>query len=191
METVQPFYSFVLAGKLTDPLFHKCAACLRHIELERPKQVKVEIIQFFETQWEEFLHKLQIEKKGPFFNHKASAPIVYFNDVVYIGDGETFLEWALNEFRYTDNTSLLIYKKRATDAFRTLIENTAGRKYAFLDVNINGDIQKVVIELFSEFAPRTASNFLNICKGETKNGTGEKLSYVGTEFHRVVKGMYI
>ena len=96
------------------------------------------MLQFFETQWEEYLSKLQIEKKGPFFNHKASAPIVFYNDVVYVGDGETFLEWALNEFRYVDNTSMLIYKKRATDTYRGLIENTAGRNYTYLDVNING-----------------------------------------------------
>ena len=48
-----------------------------------------------------------------------------------------------------------------------------------------------MIELFTEFAPRTAGNFLKLCTGEATNGKGEKLSYVGTEFHRIVKGMYV
>lgn len=143
-------YSFVLAGKVTDVLFHKCIACLRHLEEERPKEIRVEVLQFFETQWEEYLQRLQIEKKGPFFNHKSSAPIVYYNDCVYVGDAETFLEWALNEFRYVDTTSLLIYKKRSTDAFRQLIEATPGRRYCFLDVSVSGDpASKVIIELFT------------------------------------------
>lgn len=151
----------------------------------------MEVLQFFETQWEEYLSKLQVEKKGPFFHHKASAPIVFYNDLIYIGDGETFLEWALNEFRYVDTTNALIYKKRSIDAFKGLIENTSGRNYVYLDVNVNGDVQKVVIELFTEYAPRTCSNFLKLCTGDATNEKGEKLSYVGTEFHRVVKGMYV
>jgi Cyclophilin type peptidyl-prolyl cis-trans isomerase/CLD len=183
-------YNFVLAGKVSDPVFHKCVACMRHLEKERPKEVRVEILQFFETQWEEYLSKLQIEKKGPFFNHKSSSPIVYYNDNIYIGDGDTFLEWALNEFRYSDSANL-IYKKRATDAQRQLIENTPGRNYVYFDVNINGDVQKVVIELFTEYAPKTCGNFMKLCTGDTVNASGEKLSYVGTEFHRIVKGMYV
>jgi Cyclophilin type peptidyl-prolyl cis-trans isomerase/CLD len=111
--------------------------------------------------------------------------------VGYIGDAETFIEWALNEFRYVDQTSPIINKKRASDAYRALIDNTPGRNYAFFDVNINGDVQKVVIELFSEYAPKTCENFLKLCKGDSTNSHGEKLTYVGTEFHRIVKGMYV
>lgn len=81
-----------------------------------------------------------MEKKGPFFNHKANAPIVFYNDLAYVGDADTFIDWALNEFRYVDSTSNLIYKKKALDAYRGLIDNTPGKNYAFMDVNINGDV---------------------------------------------------
>lgn len=191
METGKITYDFVLAGKVNDANFHKCWACLKALQEQRPKEVKFEVLQFFETQWEEYLTAIQLEKKGPFFHHKPSAPIVFMNDVVYIGDSETFLDWALNEFRYVDQTSAIINKKRASDAYRALIDNTPGRHYAFFDVNVGGDVQKVVIELFSEFAPKTCENFLKICKGDQTNAAGEKLTYVGTEFHRIVKGMYI
>lgn len=60
-----------------------------------------------------------------------------------------------------------------------------------MDVSINGHTQKVVIELFTEFAPNTCENFRKLCNGVFTNKAGEKLSYVGTEFQRVVKGMYI
>ena len=127
-------YNFFLAGKVNDSAFHKCWECLKHLQDERPKEVKFEVLQFFETQWEEYLSKLQVEKKGPFFNHKASSPIIFYNDVVYIGDAETFLDWALSEFRYVDSSKDMIYKKRASDAMRQLIDNNPNRNYAYLDI---------------------------------------------------------
>lgn len=51
-------YSFVLGGKASDPAFHKCVACLKYLEAEHPKDVQVTILQFFETQWEEYLKKV-------------------------------------------------------------------------------------------------------------------------------------
>jgi hypothetical protein len=134
MEVSTAAYNFVLAGKVNDSAFHKCWACLKHLQEEKPKEVTFEVLQFFETQWEEYLSKLQVEKKGPFFNHKASSPIIFYNDVVYIGDAETFLDWALSEFRYVDSTKDMIYKKRASDAMRALIDNNPNRNYAYLDI---------------------------------------------------------
>lgn len=136
------------------------------------------------------MKKLQVEKKGQFFQHKQS-PLVYVNDSIYIGDSEAFMEWVLCEFRYLDKSSMIIYKKKANDSMKNLIENTSGRDYVYLDVHTNGMTQKVVVELFSEYAPQTADNFRKLCNGAFTNKQGHKLSYVGTEFHRVVKGMYI
>ncbi len=101
------------------------------------------------------------------------------------------MEWVLCEFRYLDKSSMIIYKKKANDSMKNLIENTPGRNYVYLEVSINGQKQKVVIELFSEYAPKTCDNFRKLCNGSLKNKGGHKLSYEGTEFHRVVKGMYI
>lgn len=130
-------YRFVLAGKANDPAFHKCAAALKYLEQDRPKEISVIVLQFFETQWEEYLKRVQVEKKGYFFHHKSS-PLVYFNDTNYIGDGDAFTEWVLNEFRYLDKTNPVIYKKKANDTFKNLIENTPGRAYVYLDISING-----------------------------------------------------
>lgn len=56
---------------------------------------------------------------------------------------------------------------------------------------------KIVFELFDEHCPRTCQNFKQLCLGyqrtdasNTEEPTGERLQYNGTEFHRVVKGMY-
>lgn len=52
---------------------------------------------------------------------------------------------------------------------------------------------KVIIELFSDICPRTCANFKALCEGyqNPEHKDVEKIGYVGTEFHRVVKGMYI
>jgi cyclophilin family peptidyl-prolyl cis-trans isomerase len=49
---------------------------------------------------------------------------------------------------------------------------------------------RIVIQLFSDVVPRTAENFRQLCTGEAGTGksTGKPLHYLGTLFHRVIKG---
>ena len=109
------------------------------------------------------------------------------------------MEWALQNFKYTDKTNKLIYRKAASDALRNAIMNTPGRSYVYLSIAMDGlpEPQKVVIELFDEYCPKTCDNFKALCSGhqitdkETGNALTEKMSYVNTEIHRVVKGMYV
>ncbi|KAJ6373101.1 hypothetical protein OIU76_027438 [Salix suchowensis] len=61
----------------------------------------------------------------------------------------------------------------------------------FMDVCIDGDPkERMVFELFSDIAPKTAENFRALCTGE--KGIGPKserpLHFKGTFFHRIVKG---
>jgi hypothetical protein len=49
MESGKITYSFVLAGKINDANFHRCWACLKALQEQRPKEVKFEVLQFFET----------------------------------------------------------------------------------------------------------------------------------------------
>lgn len=70
------------------------------------------------------------------------------------------MEWALQEFRYMDKTSVLIYRKQAFDAHRTIINESPGKSYVYLKINTGASIaSKVVIELFDDIAPRTCDNF--------------------------------
>ena len=78
---------------------------------------------------------------------------MFYNDNCYIGDADVFQDWALNEFRYLDKSSNLIYKKKAHDTYKNLIENTPGRQYLYMDISIDGQLNRVLIELFTEYAP--------------------------------------
>ena len=43
----------------------------------------------------------------------------------------------------------------------------------YIDININGMVSKVVIELFTEFAPKTCENFKRLCVGGFTNKDGK------------------
>lgn len=109
-----------VAGKITDAQFHKCVAAARYLEKENPGKVTAECLQFFETQWEEFLKKTANRLKGVFYQHSGNH-IIYLNDGEYIGSAEKFAEYALHNFAYMDNSNMMIYEKKASDSFKKMI----------------------------------------------------------------------
>lgn len=79
---------------------------------------------------------------------------------------DSFLEWALQHYRYTDKTSALIYKKAANDALRNAINDTPGRSYVYMNINTGAAVaSQIIIELFDDIAPKTCANFRSLCEG--------------------------
>ena len=102
------------------------------------------------------------------------------------------MDWALYEFRYTDRTSSLIYKKMGADAHRKAINETPGRSYVQFKVTMGtSHPSSVIIELFDDVCPKTCENFRQLCKGFKPNGSNDALGYSGSDISRVVKGMYV
>lgn len=150
-----------LSGIISDEKFHRCVACIK--ELQSQGKVMADVQTFFPAQWDFYLKDMQNRFKGEFYQHKGS-PLVLLNGVQYIGDMNKFLEWALQNFRYTDKTSALIYKKVASDAHRNAINNTPGRSYVQLSLNHGAAVpSKVTIELFEDICPKTCENFRQLC----------------------------
>ncbi|KAL6524175.1 hypothetical protein OROMI_031270 [Orobanche minor] len=61
----------------------------------------------------------------------------------------------------------------------------------FLDVSIDGGLaERMIFELFTDVAPKTAENFRALCTGEkgVSTKTAKPLHYKGTFFHLIVKG---
>ncbi|KAL3722427.1 hypothetical protein ACJRO7_034750 [Eucalyptus globulus] len=64
----------------------------------------------------------------------------------------------------------------------------------FMDISIGGELEgRVVGELYTDVAPKTAENFRALCTGEKGIGphTGAPLHYKGVRFHRVIKGFMV
>lgn len=61
----------------------------------------------------------------------------------------------------------------------------------FLDISISGEkIGRIVVELFEDKAPKSASNFYHLCEGDVNVG-GHNLTYKGNHFHRVIKNFMV
>lgn len=64
----------------------------------------------------------------------------------------------------------------------------------FFDITIGGEsVGRIVMLLYMDTVPKTATNFLKLCSGDSgkKASTGEDLHYKGCSFHRVIKGFMI
>lgn len=65
------------------------------------------------------------------------------------------------------------------------------RPKAYFDISIGGSPKgRIVFELFNDVVPKTAENFLELCKGDagmSKTKPDVPLSYKGSIFHRVIK----
>ena len=174
----------------------RCMTCARSLRNDFPELVsfdeKTDFNLYFPAQWDNYLRILKAEKKGYFYQHKGNL-IIYMNGDKYIGSMDSFLEWAVQEFRYIDNTSSMIYKKMANDAYKNEINHTVGRSFVFMEVTY-GDVsnpEKVIIELFEDICPITCKNFKALCEGYTREEDKKVIGYAGSYFERVVKGEFI
>ena len=178
-----------VAGMINDPMFHKSVSIARSLETNH--HLQIECLQFFQTQWIQFLKKNANNLKGDFYEHNQASTLIYLDDKTYIGDSDQFTQWALYNYTHLDKNGLIHYNKQAKDAYEEAINNSKTRKYASMTISSHGQTETVVFELFNDIAPRTSENFLSLCQGYKRKSDGEELSYVGSDIHRIVPGMFI
>ena len=118
-----------VAGKITDPAFHKCVTAVRHLQDQHPEIVTSECLQFFETQWEEYIKKVANKLKGVFYHHSGSH-LILLNDSEYVGNSEQFATYILHRFAYMDNSMSLVYERLAANQLRKMVNQSKTRKYA-------------------------------------------------------------
>ena len=59
-------YHITLAGIVSDEAFHKCCACLKELENKHTGVVFTTKLQFFPSQWDQYLKKVKASLKGEF-----------------------------------------------------------------------------------------------------------------------------
>lgn len=196
MDSATEAVHIVITGTIS-PLTMKCYTCARELKEKYSEQVAdFTLTTLFPAQWDLHLKELQNLKKGEFYKHKGHSLIVYLahpsGETTYIGGCESFLEWALQGFRYVDNTSNIIYKNLSSNAYRTAINETDGRSYVQLEIAQGGGRpEKVLIELFDDVCPKTCENFKQLCTGFKRVADQKLVSYLNTDIDRVVKGKFI
>jgi peptidylprolyl isomerase len=73
------------------------------------------------------------------------------------------------------------------------IVHSGDNKKVFFDITIGGEaVGRIVMELYNSVVPKTAQNFLSLCRGDAGNATtGQKKHYKGSSFHRVISGFML
>ncbi|KAJ3064662.1 peptidyl-prolyl cis-trans isomerase cpr6 [Podochytrium sp. JEL0797] len=73
------------------------------------------------------------------------------------------------------------------------MNGSAARPQVFFDIAMGSvPAGKIVMELYSDIAPKTCENFKVLCEGNTvSQTTGVKLAFKGCTFHRVIKNFMI
>ena len=70
------------------------------------------------------------------------------------------------------------------------LDEVKNRPVVFLDIDVDGDgyLGRIVLELFNDLVPKTAENFRALCTGEKGIGpaSGKPLHYKNSTFHRVI-----
>jgi hypothetical protein len=117
MEHESVKHHIFVAGIINDQDFQQAKTCALYLERNYPDDVKATTFQLFETQWEEMLKEIKATKKGKFHYHKGNY-IVFVNDDTYLGNYEGLEQWALMNYRYLDNSNLVIYKRKAILEFK-------------------------------------------------------------------------
>lgn len=169
MEQESVKHVIVVAGIINDQDFQQAKTCALYLERNNPESVKAEVYQLFETQWEELIKEIKATKKGKFHYHKGNY-IVYVNNDEYLGNYEGLESWALMNYRYMDNSNMIIYKRKAILEFKKAINDTKGRSYCFMEIRLGEDLpQRVIFELFTDIAPDSCENFRKLCAGTFTN----------------------
>ena len=96
-----------------------------------------ECLQFFETQWEEYIKNIAKKLKGVFYQHSGSH-LILLNDTEYVGNAEQFATYLLHRFAYMDNSMSIVYERLAANTFKKMINSSKTRKYAQLELSHSG-----------------------------------------------------
>lgn len=106
--------TITVAGMISDPKFHRSRAIAQALFEKHPDQIASPVVmEFFETQWEQYLKKTANTFKGVFYEHESSPLIYLANDNEYIGDGEDFSMWALHHYNEKDSLKYTEYEQIA------------------------------------------------------------------------------
>ncbi|OQS00042.1 peptidyl-prolyl cis-trans isomerase C [Thraustotheca clavata] len=111
----------------------------------------------------------------------ASVMVVYFI-------------WMQRSFAPSNKVKTIAQEAAALDVVATTQATSRswtrkpGRRYVWIDVNIDGeDVGRVTAELYMDIVPKTAENFRGLVTGDNALG----LTYKGSKCHRIIKGFIV
>lgn len=120
-----------------------------------------------------------------------SAEILQLNREIRVREQEEFEKERKKRSGWLNRTSLYEEKPVVVDEYVPGEAPLPENPKVFLDIKIGeNEPKRMICELFHNVVPRTAENFRVLCTGEKPTPvTGKPLSYQGSIFHKVIRGV--
>jgi len=182
-----------VAGKLNDSTFQQCKMAAEHLMAVEPG-FKANIISLLPTDYD--LYVGEVLPAFPEITRHNGSVLCFTGDpaagAAYIGAMKMFLGWCKNTYSYVDGTHKIFYERLAKKHMQRFMDST-GRDYCTLDISVGGTVEgTLLIELFSDVAPKTCANFCAFIKGHAAPGSSAApQTYASCPVHRVVKDGWV
>ena len=174
-----------VAGKLSDAHFQQCKKAAEFIATQI-RGIKLDVRSLLPIDYDLSLPELMLPFYPSIRKH-SGAVLCHAGPGRYIGGRDEFMAWCEDKFGYTDRTHPIFYERLAKTHMREYVAKS-GREYVTMEVSIGGEVEgKLLIELFTDHAPKTCANFKELVKGghdEIPDGEG----YKGCLVHQVHVG---
>jgi len=180
-----------LYGLINDVNFIKAKSCLEDLHKRKPEQFPSPIIQgMLQFDWDIFIDSKRKELRGEAWAFDEKAIAFVNNELV--GGPDDFITWAEENHNFEEYRPDPLYYTLTEEAYKAKL-NSQNHDHVFMDIAINDEfIGGLVIELYSDIAPRTCANFLQLCTEESvMDGSKVDFTYLNTIFHRIVKNGWI
>ena len=121
----------------------------------------------------------------------TSAEILQLHREIRVREQEEFEKERRKGSGWLNRTSLYEEKPVVVDEYLPAEVPNPDNPKIFLDLKIGEtDPKRIICELFHDVVPRTSENFRVLCTGEKPTPvTGKPLSYQGSLFHKVTRGV--
>ena len=174
-----------VAGKLNDAAFQRAKKAAEFLA-DAEGEFTANVVSLLPIDYELFVQG--ILPAFPDVREHDGAVLCYLGEpnggATYLGHLDPFMAWCRETYDYEDETDEDIYARLAETHMRGLIEKT-GREYVTMEVCADGAVEgTLLIELFTDIAPKTCANFRAFALGEEEKTAGR--TYEGCPVHRVV-----
>lgn len=194
---VMPPVKFTVMGHMDDPVYQQCVEAAEFVNAEHADEFCVSVRKMLGCEYETEQKSLVDRKLLP----NTTARVVAVNSTENTAiTGEDFVQLVLQ------STEFKLFKLPDEDerSYRSLARannsvflRSTGCMYCWMVVKIGDMVEgRIVLQLYSNVAPRTCQNFLHLCRGDLPDAKTEefgavKLHYKGSSFYRTVPGGWV
>ncbi|XP_041660838.1 probable inactive peptidyl-prolyl cis-trans isomerase-like 6 [Cheilinus undulatus] len=180
-----------IIGLIKDHGFHVAKTIAEDLKQKFPDVfLEPKIQPFLECDWRAFLQNKKMELRGEVWQY--SSNLMCFLNGLLLGDENSLIDWAKDQWRISLNQPKAFFKALADDCYTKHLKKT-GHRFVFMDLLIEEEVAgRLLFELFSDICPKTSKNFEALCTGERGlSQSGFPLCYKGSVFHRVVPNGWV